>query len=193
MRLGFAAMLSSLTLVACSLGSPSTEPEPEPKEAATSSCRPDSYLQSCTRTLSPLGRRREARQRAASYKGKKCLHERPTLVGTPGDDRIRATSSNDVIITLGGNDVIVGPNGAEWMDSYCTGTGDDQVFYYEGKVTTGLSGSIEFSIDLGPGDDRVTVFSRPSEGTGSKPGPGTTRSSSGLRAGPALLPAPATT
>ena len=133
MRLGFAAMLSSLTLVACSLGSPSTEPEPEPKAAATSSSAPTPTSSPAPEPSPPWADAEESRQRAASYKGKKCLGERPTLVGTPGDDRIRATSSNDVIITLGGNDVIVGPKGGEWMDPFCTGTGDDQVFYYEGK------------------------------------------------------------
>ena len=52
---------------------------------------------------------------------------RPTLVGTPGDDRIRATFRDDVIMTLGGNDVIVGPKGGVSGDIFCTGTGDDQV------------------------------------------------------------------
>jgi Ca2+-binding RTX toxin-like protein len=101
--------------------------------------------------------------RAASYKGKKCFGDRPTLVGTPGDDRIRATSGNDVIVTLGGDDVIVGPKGAEWMESYCTGTGDDQVFYYQGKQTTRSFGTVDFDIGLGPGDDRATVLSRRSD------------------------------
>ena len=100
--------------------------------------------------------------RAGGYKGEKCFGDVPTLVGTPGDDRIRATSGDDVIVTLGGDDVIVGPKGAEWMDSYCTGTGEDQVFYYEGKYITRFSGS-DSNIDLGPGDDRVTVLSRPSQ------------------------------
>ena len=66
----------------------------------------------------------------------------------------------------------MGPKGAEWKDSYCTGTGDDQVFYDEGKITTGLSSSIEFNIDLGPGDDRVTVLSRPSWEDWIQAGPG---------------------
>ena len=48
-------------------------------------------------------------------------------------------------------------------DSYCTGTGDDQVFYYQGKDTTRFSGTIDFNIGLGPGDDRMTVLSRRSD------------------------------
>ena len=119
-----------------------------------------------------MGRRRGPRLRAGGYKGKKCFGDRPTLVGTPGDDRIRATSGDDVIITLGGNDVIVGPKGGEWRDSYCTGTGDDQVFYYQGKDTTRFSGTIDFNIGLGPGDDRVTVLSRRSDFEPVLAGPG---------------------
>ena len=110
--------------------------------------------------------------RAGGYKGKKCFGDVPTLVGTPGDDRIRATSGDDVIVTLGGDDVIVGPKGAKRMDSYCTGTGDDQVFYYQGKYTTRSFGTIDFNIGLGPGDDRVTVLSRRSEFEQVHGGPG---------------------
>lgn len=172
MRLGFAAMLSCLTLGACSLGSPSTEPEPEPKEAETSASAPTATASPAPDSAVPWADAEEARERAVSYQGRKCFGDRPTLVGTPGDDRIRATSGNDVIVTLGGDDLIVGPKGAEWMESYCTGTGADQVFYYQGKYTTKYFGSIDFNIGLGPGDDRVRVLGRSSQFNQVFAGPG---------------------
>ena len=84
--------------------------------------------QSHDRTLARLDRHREARGAPRATR-KECLDERPTLVGTPGDDRIRATPNDDVIITLGGNDVIMGPPARSGWTSICTGTGDDQVVY----------------------------------------------------------------
>src|SRR5687768_12084664 len=125
MRLGFAAMLSSLTLVACSLGSPSTEPEPN--EAATSLPVPTASSSAAGEPEPPWADEEESRRRAEAYKEEKCLGNRPTLVGTPGDDRIRATDHLDVIMTLGGNDVIVGTRGGVLGDRFCTGTGDDRL------------------------------------------------------------------
>lgn len=145
MRLGFGAILSSLTLVACSLGSPSTEPEPEPKEAATSSSAPTPTASPAPEPSVPWADAEEARQRAASYKGKRCMGYRPTLLGTAGDDRIRATLRKDVIITLSGNDV-VGPKGGERKDIYCAGTGDDTIL---------LGPQSWAHVVPGPGDDVI--------------------------------------
>ena len=91
-------------------------------------------------------------------------------------------------MTLGGNDVIVGPKGGEWGDRFCTGTGDDQVFYvgYRDEVSMtpstveSISGretterrspapEISF-IHAGPGDDTV-LFGRKSSAH-VDPGPG---------------------
>ncbi len=58
-------------------------------------------------------------------------------------------------MTLGGNDVIVGPKGGEWRDLFCTGPGDDQVIYVGGRYVDRL----DSEVDLGPGDDRMTVTS----------------------------------
>ena len=110
MRFGLAAMLCGVPLVACSLGSPTSESES--KQATTTSV-PVPTRASSRPSDASWADARDLRVRAAHYIGKKCFGERATLLGTPGDDRIRATSGDDVIITLGGHDVIVGPKGAE--------------------------------------------------------------------------------
>jgi Ca2+-binding RTX toxin-like protein len=163
MRLGLAAMLCGVPLVACSPGSPTSESESKKATTTTSVPVPTRVSDRPSDVAPPpWADDRDLRVRAGGYKGKKCFGDVPTLVGTPGDDRIRARFGDDVIVSLGGNDVIVGPKGAEsWGGLYCTGTGADQVSYYEGNHTTRSSYGTKFSIDLGPGDDRGTVFSGP--------------------------------
>ena len=190
MRLGLAAMLCGVPLVACSLGSPTSESEPRKVTTTSVPVPTRASDRPSDAAAPPWADARDLRVRAAGYKGKKCFGDVPTLVGTPGDDRIRATSGDDVI-TLGGDDVIVGPKDAELMGSYCTGTGDDQVFYYQAKYITRSDGSIDFTtIGLGPGDDRVTALIRRSDFEQSMPGPGTTRSSWGPRVRPHVYPGP---
>ena len=143
MKLGYAALLSGLALAACSLGS--TSPESEPTGASTSRPAPTHASSRPPGAAPPWTNVGDSRRHAASYKGKNCLGDRPTLVGTPGDDRIRATFGDDVIMTLGGNDVVVGPKGAAWRDLICTGAGDDQVFYGHGSY----GDLLDSQIDLG--------------------------------------------
>lgn len=154
MGLGLAAMLAGVALTACSLGSSSPESDPEPREAAMSTTAP-------TRSSSLAGHAapdaaprwvdvQDSRRRAAAFAGKRCMGYRPTLLGTPGDDRIRATSRRDVIITLSGNDV-VGPKGGERQDIYCTGTGDDTIL---------LGPRTWARVVPGPGDDVIRGHAR---------------------------------
>ena len=97
----------------------------------------------------------EAQARAYNGNWPDCLRDRPTLVGTPGDDRIRATDDDDVILTLGGDDVIIGARGiAEFGDLVCTGRGDDTVRFTR-RAYAGDS-----VIRLGKGDDNAHINSR---------------------------------
>ena len=86
--------------------------------------------------------------------GGKCLGRRPTMVGTAGDDVIRASPGRDVIATLGGNDRISGTRKA---DVVCAGAGDDVI---DDVGTTRLAASVQtnndIKIDAGPGSDVVT-------------------------------------
>jgi hypothetical protein len=54
-----------------------------------------------------------------------CNGLRPTIIGTPQRDVIKATSDADVIMSLDGNDVIYGYDG---NDVLCGGDGDDVIF-----------------------------------------------------------------
>ncbi len=68
-----------------------------------------------------------------------CHGRRATIVGTPGNDRIRGTMGDDIIHALGGNDVIEGLGG---NDLICSGGGDDIVFGGMGDDTIdGFTGS----------------------------------------------------
>ena len=83
----------------------------------------------------------------------KCFGQRATIVGTPGDDRIRGTrGAEDTIVSLGGDDVITG---VADRDRVCTGAGDDQVVDPRGGWEF-----VPLAINLGPGDDRMTVVDR---------------------------------
>ncbi|WP_406512963.1 isopeptide-forming domain-containing fimbrial protein [Streptomyces sp. NBC_00161] len=63
-----------------------------------------------------------------------CFGEQPTIIGTPGDDRITGTPARDVILARAGNDTVDGGAG---NDLICGGRGADTV--------TG-----------GPGNDRIS-------------------------------------
>ncbi|HEX3733752.1 MAG TPA: Ig-like domain-containing protein, partial [Solirubrobacterales bacterium] len=79
---------------------------------------------------------------SASTSGETCLGVPATIVGTPGDDRLRGTPHDDSIVGLGGNDRIIGGGG---HDVICGGPGDD-------LITTGKGPD---EIAGGPGDDRL--------------------------------------
>jgi Ca2+-binding RTX toxin-like protein len=75
-----------------------------------------------------------------------CHGAKATLVGTAGPDRFTATRRRDVIVTLGGDDVV---DGLASDDAVCTGSGADMV-RSGSRRSPGL-------VDLGPGDDRVRL------------------------------------
>jgi Ca2+-binding RTX toxin-like protein len=61
-----------------------------------------------------------------------------TIVGTPGADRMRGTTANDVICGLGGNDAITGRRGRDVID---TAAGDDHAIGNKaGDMILGLGG-----------------------------------------------------
>lgn len=62
-----------------------------------------------------------------------------TIIGTEDNDKIRGTSSNDVIVGLGGNDKIQGKGG---NDIICGGEGDDKLYGNQGNdILIGGSGN----------------------------------------------------
>ena len=71
-----------------------------------------------------------------------CLDLPVTLMGTPGDDRLRGTPGTDVIDGLSGDDRIIGGGG---NDVACGGPGDD-------LITTGKGPD---KISGGPGEDHL--------------------------------------
>ncbi|MDQ6750493.1 MAG: hypothetical protein M3Z33_07080 [Actinomycetota bacterium] len=76
---------------------------------------------------------------------------RCTIIGTPGNDRIRGTSGNDVICGLGGNDVIDGLGGKDLID---TANGNDRAFGGGGDdMILGLRGADRLT--GGSGKDRL--------------------------------------
>ena len=85
-----------------------------------------------------------------------CFNRRPTHVGTPGADTIRADSGRDVIISLAGDDHITGLRG---RDLVCAGPGADVIDDVGKSASTegGVHYSSQIKVDSGPGDDDVTV------------------------------------
>ena len=73
-----------------------------------------------------------------------CFGEVATIVGTPGNDVIDLTSGHDVVVTLGGDDV-VRPREAGGPDTLCLGPGDDWA---------GATASADL-VDGGDGDDEI--------------------------------------
>jgi Ca2+-binding RTX toxin-like protein len=95
-----------------------------------------------TPSPSTAGRAANTSSRTATV-NEKCFNRKPTIVGTPVADRLQGTRKRDVIVALGGNDVI-GNLGEH--DVVCAGVGDD-VIRPRGRDSA-------FLVDLGPGDDR---------------------------------------
>ena len=78
----------------------------------------------------------------ASATADACLGVPATIIGTPGNDRLRGTPHTDSILGLGGDDRIIGGGG---LDVICGGSGDD-------LITTGKGPD---KIAGGNGDDRL--------------------------------------
>jgi hypothetical protein len=79
-------------------------------------------------------------QSVAATSKLRCFGKLATIVGTPGNDRLRGTSKADVIVGLGGNDTITGLGGG---DRICGGPGNDRIY----------AGAGFNLIDGGPGID----------------------------------------
>ncbi|HWH30858.1 MAG TPA: ExeM/NucH family extracellular endonuclease, partial [Mycobacteriales bacterium] len=75
----------------------------------------------------------------------------PTLVGTEGDDVLRAGNGADVVMGLGGDDVVEGMSGD---DVVCGGSGDDVLRGGNGADVL-LGGPGDDVLDGGNGDDRL--------------------------------------
>ncbi len=60
----------------------------------------------------------------AVARARNCFGERPTIVGTRGNDLISGTKGNDVVMSLGGDDAISTGSGS---DIICSGAGSDAV------------------------------------------------------------------
>jgi hypothetical protein len=87
-----------------------------------------------------------------------CTFNTPTIVGTPGNDRLQGTKGPDVIAGLGGNDTIRGQGGDDIM---CGGAGNDTLVGGNGSdVLDGGAGADRLrgdagadTLDGGPGVD----------------------------------------
>ncbi len=101
--------------------------------------------------------------RAAAAATPRCHGMPATIVGTPGDDRIRGTRGPDVVVALDGNDWVVGLGGDDVLcgnggsDDLVGGLGNDQVFGgrdgQEQRVRrTLVLGDL---LEGGPGDDHL--------------------------------------
>ncbi|MEV4639952.1 calcium-binding protein [Actinoplanes sp. NPDC049548] len=84
--------------------------------------------------------------RATAADGQAC-----TVVGTKGNDRLRATHARDVICGLGGNDTIIGGSGGDVLDG---GPGNDKLSGAGGNDTL-LGGPGNDTLSGGAGKDRV--------------------------------------
>jgi Ca2+-binding RTX toxin-like protein len=82
----------------------------------------------------------------------RCFGKRPTIVGTPSDDRIQGTDGRDVIMSLGGDDTV---GDLDERDTVCAGTGDDDVVADQGGRRRP-----RILISLGAGADDATVVRR---------------------------------
>jgi len=74
--------------------------------------------------------------------GTECFGLKATVIGTPGNDRLRGTPGDNVVTGLGGNDRIIGGGG---HDIICGGSGED--FITTGKGPDKIYG--------GTGEDRI--------------------------------------
>ena len=83
-----------------------------------------------------------------------CFGQRPTIVGTRGNDNLQGTPRPDVIAGLGGADTIDSWDG---NDRICGGDGDDTLFGWSGNDR--IAGQIGHDgIHGGDGDDTITGY-----------------------------------
>jgi acid phosphatase type 7 len=91
--------------------------------ALTSAVRRATIAASCL--VAVLGLLTTSSASAAATTKLRCFGKAPTIIGTPGNDRLRGTDKPDVIMGLGGNDTIVGLGGG---DRICGGAGKDRIY-----------------------------------------------------------------
>jgi Ca2+-binding RTX toxin-like protein len=142
---GLGAWLAAVVVAVGCTGDADTQTDPDPRTSAAAPAVVDE-------TPAPTGR-------PTPKKGEPGFEELPTchgrrhatILGTGGDDTIVATPADDVIVTFGGADRI---SHLRDDDQVCAGPGDDTVTDVHGWQGT---------VDLGSGDDRLSVV----RGTGS--------------------------
>jgi Ca2+-binding RTX toxin-like protein len=134
----FAAAVCGVLLLACSPGTTSGD---APTSRLTPSRAPRS--QPATKPGPPQASDPAARRVLQL----RCFGRRPTIVGSPSNDRLRGTRRPDVIVSLGGNDVV---SGLTRRDTVCTGSGHDRVDERDDRDFPYFAA---FRIDLGEGDD----------------------------------------
>ncbi len=81
----------------------------------------------------------------------RCLGAQPTVVGTPGVNRLVGTAGDDVMVGFGGNDVIRGGAGD---DRICAGPGNDRVQGGPGNDQI-VGGAGRDRLVGGPGNDLI--------------------------------------
>lgn len=141
----FAAAVCGVLLLACSPGTSSSESATKSTDAATARLTPSRAPSSQPATKPVPPRASDPPARRVSQL--RCFGRRPTIVGGPSGDRIRGTRGRDVIVSLGGNDVV---SGLTRRDTVCTGTGNDRVDERDDRDARDFAA---FRIDLGAGDD----------------------------------------
>lgn len=81
----------------------------------------------------------------------RCSGYAPTILGTPGNDRIRGTEASDIILTRSGRDRIAAGRG---NDIVCAGPGNDDVLGGPGADDVSAGNHRDAMIG-GPGADRL--------------------------------------
>ncbi len=71
-----------------------------------------------------------------------CQGQKPTVIGTPGNDTLVGTANDEIIAALDGDDTVIAQRG---IDTICAGGGADRVF----------GGSGDDRIEGGEGDDQL--------------------------------------
>lgn len=84
-----------------------------------------------------------------------CFGQKPTTIGTPGNDLIKTGPGFDVIVSGGGNDTIISGGGD---DRICAGGGDNVISSGTG-VDRILAGSGEDMVRAGDGGDKIKTSS----------------------------------
>lgn len=158
-----AILIASAVLAACSeTGSPTSRSGKPSAELSSPSGKSVSSSPSGPSSLGSGGMPPEPSESTgtADVTHALCFNRKATMTGTSGADRFGGTRDRDVIVTLGGDDVVENLGEDDWV---CTGAGDD-------KVRLARS-SLVRSVDLGAGDDRL----RFAEATEIDGGPGDDR------------------